>query len=70
MGKVSLVFNFCSGGAPDPDVEGSVYTYAAYTVELVAADGDVLFLSYSSGTVIGGRTDAHPSMCTNTGEVK
>ena len=60
MGKVSLTFNFCSGGAPDPDIEGSVYTYAGFTADLIAANGDVLFLSYSSGSAIGGRLAEHP----------
>ncbi|WP_372950344.1 hypothetical protein [Mariniphaga sp.] len=60
MGKVSLTFNFCSGGAPDPNIEGSKYTYAGSTADLIAANGDVLYLSFDDGIVMNGRTDEHP----------
>jgi hypothetical protein len=60
MGKVSLTFNFCSGGAPDPNIEGSKYTYASSTADLIAANGDVLYLSSDAGIVMNGRTDEHP----------
>ena len=60
MGKVSLTFNFCSGGAPDPEVEGSIYTFAGCQVDLIAANGDVLYLYYNDGVAIGGRTEEHP----------
>ena len=59
MGKVSLTYNFCSGGPADPGVEGSIYTYAGSTADLVAANGDVLHLSFTDGAAIGGRTDEH-----------
>jgi len=60
MGNVSLTFNFCSGGAPDPNIEGSKYTYAGSTADLIAANGDVLYLSFDDGIVMNGRTDEHP----------
>ena len=60
MGKVSFTFNFCSGGAPDPNIPGSIYTYAALSSELIAANGDKLFLDYQGGSAILGRTDTHP----------
>lgn len=60
MGKVTLTFNFCSGGAPDPAIPNSLYTFAASTSEMTAANGDKLFLYLEGGTVIYGRTDAHP----------
>jgi hypothetical protein len=60
MGKVSLTFNFCSGGAPDPNIEGSKYTYASSTADLIAANGDVLYLYFDDGIVMNGRTDEHP----------
>lgn len=60
MGKVSFVFNFCSGGAPDPDIEDSKYTYAGSDADLIAANGDVLYLSFDDGIVMDGRKDEHP----------
>lgn len=60
MGKVTLTFNFCSGGAPDSDIEGAKYTYAGFTADLIAANGDVLHLISNDGIVLDGRTDEHP----------
>jgi len=60
MGKVSCTFDFCSAGPPDPNIEGSIMTYAGSTGELVAANGDVLYLSFPGGSIINGRLDHHP----------
>lgn len=60
MGKVSLTFNFCSGGAPDPNIEGSKYTFAGSSADLIAANGDVLHLFYNAGIVMDGKTEEHP----------
>lgn len=60
MGKVTLTFNFCSGGAPNPDLENSKYTYAGSNADLIAANGDILFLSFDDGVVMDGRKDEHP----------
>lgn len=60
MGKVSITFNFCTAGPPNPDIDGSKMTYAGFMGELVAANGDILYLSYSGGSIIDGRRDDHP----------
>ncbi|HKL31210.1 MAG TPA: hypothetical protein VJ919_01680 [Tangfeifania sp.] len=60
MGKVSLTFNFCAGGPPDPNVDGSYMTYSSGTSELMAANGDVLNLFFPGGSVMEGKLDHHP----------
>jgi len=64
MGKVTLTFNFCTGGAPDPAIPNSVYTFAASSFELTGANGDKLFLYNEGGAGILG-TNEHPDYVTD-----
>jgi hypothetical protein len=63
MGKVTLTFAFCTGGPPDPAIPNSVYTFAASSFELTAANGDKLFLYNGGGAAILG-TNLHPDFVT------
>ena len=65
MGKVSLTFDFCTAGPPDPNIPGSFYTYAASSSVLIAANGDKLFLYGEGSSGIIGRTDDHPDYVTD-----
>lgn len=65
MGKVSLTFDFCTAGPPDPNIPGSFYTYAASSSEMIAANGDKLFLGFGGSSGILGRTDDHPDYVTD-----
>jgi hypothetical protein len=65
MGKVSLTFDFCTAGPPDPTIPGCFYTYAASSSELIAANGDKLFLYNDGGSGILGRTDDHHEYVTD-----
>jgi len=58
MGKVRLTFNFCTGGAPDPDIPNSVYTFKGGLTELTGANGDKLFVANEGGTAILGENVA------------
>jgi hypothetical protein len=58
--KVKLQKSYENTLLNDPEVEGSVYTYASSTADLVAANGDILYQSFNDGIVIGGRTEEHP----------
>jgi hypothetical protein len=64
MGKVMLTFNFCTAGPPDPNIPGSIYTWAAESSVMIAANGDKLFLDIGEGYAMGGRTDNHPEYVT------
>lgn len=65
MGLVSITFDFCTLGPPDPNIPGSYYTYAASSTVLVAANGDKLFLDIGGSSGILGRTDDHPDYVTD-----
>lgn len=65
MGRVSLTFDFCTAGPPDPNIPGSFYTYAGASSEMIAANGDKLFLYNGGGSGILGRTDDHPDYVTD-----
>jgi hypothetical protein len=60
MGKVSVILSFCAYGPDDPEVPGDDNKYAGSEAVMSAANGDKLFLYLEGGTVIYGRTDAHP----------
>ena len=60
MGKVSITLSFCVMGPDDPEIPGADNKYAGGSYELVAANGDKLFLNSEGGSVIDGRTDDHP----------
>jgi hypothetical protein len=65
MGKVSLTFDFCTLGPADPNIPGSIYTYAGSSSEMIAANGDKLFLHFGGSSGILGRTDDHPEHVTD-----
>ena len=60
MGLVSITLDFCTYGPDDPNIPGADNKYASSSSELVAANGDKLFLYIEGGSVIDGRTDDHP----------
>ncbi|MBW6536115.1 MAG: hypothetical protein K0B11_13995 [Mariniphaga sp.] len=64
MGKVTLTFAFCTGGAPDPAIPNSVYTFAASSFELTGANGDKLFL-YNGGDAAILGANVHPDYVTD-----
>ncbi|MBW6492369.1 MAG: hypothetical protein K0B15_14395 [Lentimicrobium sp.] len=64
MGKVTLTFAFCTGGPPDPAIPNSIYTFAASSFELIAANGDKLFLYNGGGAAILG-TNVPPDYVTD-----
>lgn len=63
MGKVTLTFAFCTG-PPDPDIPNTVYTFAASSFELAAANGDNFFL-YNEGDAAILGTNVHPDYVTD-----
>jgi hypothetical protein len=65
LGKVSIKFDFCACGPDDPSIPGSDSKYAGGNSELIAANGDILYLYSEGGTVIDGRTDQHPEYVTS-----
>ena len=65
MGKVSITFDFCTLGPPDPNIPGSYYTFAASSSVMIAANGDKLFIDNEAGSGILGRTDDHPDYVTD-----
>jgi hypothetical protein len=64
MGKIMLTFNFCTAGPPDPNIPGSIYTWAAASSVMTAANGNKLYFYIGDGYAMGGRTDNHPEYVT------
>lgn len=60
MGKVHTTLIFCALGPDDPNIPGEDHIFTGCQAELVAANGDKLFIEGEGGSVITGRTEDHP----------
>ena len=59
LGKFTGYFDFCAGGPDDPAIEGEDFMFEPTISEMVAANGDILYVS-CWGSVVRGRTEDHP----------
>ncbi len=59
LGKMNGRFEFCAGGPANPDIDKPNGTYAPSYSYMVAANGDILYVTIS-GQVVIGREDDHP----------
>ena len=64
LGKMNGRFEFCAGGPENPNVRTPNSTYAPSYSYMIAANGDILYVTIS-GQVITGREDDHPEHVTS-----
>ena len=64
LGKMYGKFEFCAGGPENPDAPKPNRQYANSESYMVAANGDILYVTIS-GQVIQGRADDHPEYVTS-----
>ncbi len=64
LGKFTGYFDFCACGPDDPTIEGVDFMFEPTISEMVAANGDILYVS-CWGSVVIGREDDHPEHVIN-----